>query len=456
MCAFLDTRLTPSRRKYLSIFRGSFKTTVLLGFCIWLFVWAEVTGNTISICYNTGTKDNAEAFMEDFRETLINCTLLHWIFPSFPKTKDSYRRWTMKKVETRVAKFHVASLDTKQVSRHYTVIVNDDLVNDLNAYSERERETVIRQWKFQKSILTRYSKFKVGLELDTGTPFHSRDLISYIRTKVETYDKFIVPWAIEDGRGKVDPFRKNGVLTFPEMFDWEDFQVKKEDQGSSIFSTQYGLEVLEESDVLCKPEWIRHWSALPEEYKRVMIIDPAGVEKKSSSASGFNISDIDPVGNIYVVYSGKYWVTPSDLIRKMDEMRLSYRPDEIYIEKEKYSTTIADTMQHLAPKLNFGYVEHHGVSKAPRIYRMKQWLETGRIMFGPNMKPLEDRLLSYQGEDTDTDELDPLAYQVQILEPPKRGGRIRSQESDMVDQFEKEMNDLKKKLNTGGSRHVQF
>jgi hypothetical protein len=457
ICTFLDGRLRPSRRKYLSVFRGSYKTTVLLGFAIWLFVWAIATGKPISIVYNTGTKENAEAFMDDFRETLLNAKLLHWIFPMLPKSESEFRKYTKQKVEFKSAKFHVASLDTKQVSRHYTVILNDDLVNDKNAYSETEREKVINQWRYQKSILTRYVRLGVGLEVDTGTPYHSRDLMSFIRDKVNTYDKLIVPYALQDGRGRVDPKRENGILTFPEMFSWEDYRTIREDQGASIFATQYGLETLEEADTLCKAEWIRHWKTLPEVYKRVMIVDPAGVETKKTSATGINISDIDPLGTLYVVHSNKYWVTPTGLIELMVQLERDFKPDEQYVEKEKYSVTIADTKGHLAPTLHFSFVETHGVPKPSRIFRLKQWLETGRILLGQGQESLEDRLTTYQGEMEDTDELDPLAYQLQVMNPPKKhGGRIRSEEEQHEDRFLNELSRIKAVFAGGGNYDQLF
>jgi hypothetical protein len=337
------------------------------------------------------------------------------------------------------------------VSRHYKIIINDDLVNDKNMLSDELREKVISQWKLQKSILTRYTKTGVGTEIDVGTPYHSRDLVNHIR-KIKSYDAFIVPYAFEDGRGKVDPNKQNGLLSFPEMFEWEDFRMKREEQGASIFANQYSLETLEETDVLCKPEWIRRWSTLPETYKRVMVVDPAGMSDKSSSASGITICDIDPLGFLYIIFADRFWVTPGQLISTMNGLREQFRPDEIYIEKEKYSTTIADTMQHLAPKLQFGFVEHEGIQKEARIMRMKQHFELGKILIGKNMEALEDMILSYQGQKENVDLLDSLAYQIQILDPP-RAGRRRSEEGRTQDDFSSDLERIKASLNPRGANY---
>jgi len=440
LCNFLDLKKNPSRKKFISVFRGSYKTTVLIGYVIYLLTWALVNKKPISIVYNTATKENAEAFMEDVRETIRQGVFYRWIFPEgLPDPKDnSYKRWSMKKIEYKWVKFHVASLDTRQVSRHYQVLINDDLVNDDNAHSDVERGNIKRKWRYQKSIITRYKKHKIGLEIDVGTPFDSRDLISYITKKVKSYDKFIMPYALPDSLGRLDLEKEYGILTFPEMFVWEDYKELREEQGESIFSTQYELKCPEEGDLLCKEEWIKHWRFLPESYTRYMVIDPAGTDDKQHNCpTGIVVCDVNPAGTIFILHAGQYWITPKELIDLMDEMREFYDPDEIFVEKEKYSITIADTMEHLAPKLNFSFVMHDNQPKEKRILRLKQWFETGRILFGEGMKELENQALSYP-DCNYVDMLDALAYVLKVMIPPKRGIK-RSATEESEDEFEAEL-----------------
>jgi len=216
LCDFLNLEKNPSRKKFISIFRGSYKTTVLVGYAIYLLTWALVNKKPISIVYNTATKENAESFMEDVRETIRQGIFYRWIFPDgLPDSTDNtYKRWSMKKIEYKWIRFHVASLDTRQVSRHYTIMINDDLVNDDNAHSDVERGNIKRKWRYQKSIITRYKKHDIGLEVDVGTPFDSRDLINYITTKVKSYDKFIMPYALPDELGDLTLKKNTASLLF--------------------------------------------------------------------------------------------------------------------------------------------------------------------------------------------------------------------------------------------------
>ena len=419
LCDFLMFSKTPSTKKLISIFRLAYKTTTLLGYVVWLFCWHLAMGKSMSIVYNTATKENANAFMEDFRQTLLECKFLHAIFPMLPTNAKKYRKWSAYRVEYKWVKFHVASLDTKQVSRHYNIIINDDLVNDDNAFSEKERDTIKRKWKFQKSIIEKYvKKTGSGFEIDVGTPYHPKDLMSWLIKDTKTYDKFLMPYAIKDDGTVADLKKRNGYLTMPEVYAWEDFDEKRHEQGKSIFASQYELRVLEEADKLCDEAWLKYWKFLPERYYRIMVIDPAGVKEGRSSSTGITICDSDQAENLYVVFADEFKISPMELIDKMRELKAIYKPDEIYIEKEKYSITIADTIEHLQQSLDFSFVENKNKGKDDRIHRLKQWFENGRILLGQNQDDLINQILEYP-DCQSKDILDSLAYQIEVQYVPK-------------------------------------
>ena len=440
--------------RILSVFRGSYKTTILIGFVIYLFVWSIVTGKEMSICYNTATKDNAESFMDHVRGAMLECKLLHKIFPELPTKESEFKRFTLKTVIFKNFQFDVASLDTKQVGRHYKIIINDDLVDDDNAYSEKERKTIMRKWRFQKSILTRYKKYKVGLELEVGTPYHSLDLMSYLVGLKEgelgaDVKKFIVPYALPDHMGRYDLHERLGVLTFPEMFTWDDFLLTYKTQGSLIFGSQYELKVLPESDVLCKEEWLRYWTILPENYRRYMIVDPAGTENmKQNCPTGIIISDVNEAGTIFMLYASEHWVTTMGLVSLMKELKEEFDPDEIYMEREKYSISIADTLEHLQDELEFEMISHDNEPKPKRIYRTRQKWNTGRILLGEGMDVLAKRATTYP--DCEYHELlDCIGHLVKKMDPPPRGRKRDRYREKAEDEFEKEVKKIMATQNAG-------
>lgn len=421
LCEFLDPELNPNQRKIITLSRGTFKTSIILAFVVFLFVWSVVKKKPVSIVYNTATKENAESFMSDFRQVLRDCELLYWIFPEFPhpdRNEKAYRRETIKRVEIGSTKFHVASLDTKQVSRHYSVLINDDIVNDDNAHSDTEREKVKRKWKYQKSIVTKYKKRKVGMELEIGTPYDSRDLMAELIKGHKTYDRFIMPYAISTNGSRVNPFEKNGILTFPELMTWEDYQEIYEDQGESIFASQYELILIDEGDRICREEWIQRWDYLPDAAWRCILVDPAGTEEGKNDPTGIIVFDVGADGRIYIIYADELWLTPGTLIETIERLRRYYDPDEVIFEKEKYSITIADIVPHIAPHLMITLVEHKNQPKEKRIHRLKQWFETQRILFAPKgMEKVIRQALNYP-DIPHEDILDALANAPKVMVVP--------------------------------------
>lgn len=443
LCDFLDMTKNPNRKKLVICFRGSYKTTVLLGFCVLLFVWSVANGTPVSIVYNTATRDNAENFSDDFRHIMRHCVFLKWIFPEIPNEPDvNFKKFTRWKIELSSAKFHVASLDTRQVSRHYTVIINDDLVNDDNAFSEIEREAVKRKFKFQKSILTRYKKHSIGLEIDTGTPYHPLDLMSDLLQHSTKYDKFIVPYAIPmECGGEVDIRRHDGLITFPEMFCWEDFEEILDEQGPAIFGTQYELRIVDEGDRLCKPEWIRRWKVAPEFYQRLLMVDPGGGQKDKHDPTGYLVCDVSMTGHIYIHYGRKYWHTPTALLDHAYALSTGYKVDETFFDKERLSTTAGDLVESRLPMFNFSIFDHKNRPAEKRIYRLKQYLETGKILFNDDCKDLEMELLAYPSQNDHL--LVGLAAVLDVMNPPKDKIR-RFEENPSESEFDRELQKVRK------------
>jgi hypothetical protein len=433
MCAFLEKPKDVSPQKFISVFRGSFKTTVLVGFMVWIFCWSLALGTPVAICYNTATKENAEAVSLDFQDIILNNKLLHWIFPELPAKESGYRKFSTWKIEFHHVKLHFTSLDTTKPSRHYDIIINDDLVNDKNSDSDVMRQSVIRSWRYQKSILTRYIKFGIGHEIDVGTLYHHKDLIAFIMG-LPRYDKFIVPFKL----GDMLVFQCNGdILTFPEMFTWEDFKRIKEEQGSDIFATQYELRCIDSQDRLLYPEWVTQWTGRSARSRITLVVDPGATENRKNCPSGITICSTDD-DNIDVVLAEEVWLSPKRLLKHLIELKNLYRVDELYCEKEKYSLVFKDLVEILHPDLDIGLISHDNMPKEARRIKLKPLLEHRKIRFGPNSKLLAQRLM----EEPDAeyhDTVDSMALQLKVAKPPDKKGGYHDWEDENPDDFETEL-----------------
>lgn len=425
ICDHLDPSINPNPQIYLSAFRGSHKTTQLFGFICWFFIRNLVQHRSNSLVYNTATKENTFNMQADVKHALLNNEVIHWAYPEVPAAENAFDDMTKPRIQHRHVRLDFTSLETTLVSRHYPVWINDDLENDENCKTEYMREALKAKWKYQKAILTKIRSRGVGLEIEVGTPYSINGLTWMIRN-LPRYSKLEIPCYIDGDKAK-------GV-SFPELYTVEDFEAKLEEMGTTIFSAQYLLKPLSEEDALCPEAWIRRWKALPELRWRSMVIDPALSASSSADATGITIVDTDENGIIYVVFADEFFLTPERLIETIVSLKHQYDPDDIRIEKEKYSITIADTWQHRYPDLNISFVEHKGRAKGSktnrdilntRIWRLKQWFETRRILLPPagESQAFEKQLLEYPDSRRD-DMLDSLAYHLDIRTVPRRRGKM--------------------------------
>lgn len=426
MCEFLSPRFNSSKKKLLCAYRHSLKTTVLLGYVCWLFAWYHVKGEPTSINYNTAIEDNAVRFNDDVRETLMNSSLLQAAF-DLPTTQKSYDAWTKKGVRLGHVKFMVSSFEEQQASRHAKIIINDDLVNEKNYFTEYSREEVKRKWRFQKSVASSMKGMTMNLEIDSGTPYHHDDLMWWLMTKNESYSKFIA--AAIEGWPNVnisDVLNRTRNLTDPALMTYEILEDKIRDQERSVFSSQSLLKPTAEEDAFCLDTWLRYWTRLPLTTWRTFVIDAGGAIPGFHDASGFTIVDTDPSGAMYVVYADEFWLTPRGLLEKIVELKKRFNPDDTRIEKEKYAATVADEILHKLPQFDISFVEHKHRNKEDRIWRLRKLFEKGRIYIHENQTALKNQILEYQPpQDKKDDILDSLAYHLDIIRVPKDVERPR-------------------------------
>ena len=169
-------------QKYLSAYRGSFKSTVLQGFFSWTFCWARAENRADGMIYNTATKDNAQIFQSGVKHDLLENDLLKWVFPEIPRREKDYKKMTMQRIEHNDVVLDFASTETVLVSRHFPKWVNDDLENDKNTVGEPARLKLKRDWQYQKAITTKLPGKALALEIETGTPYHFDGLIWDIKS----------------------------------------------------------------------------------------------------------------------------------------------------------------------------------------------------------------------------------------------------------------------------------
>jgi hypothetical protein len=327
----------------------------------------------------------------------------------------------------------------------HNCILNDDLVTKDNAFSEVGRSAVRRAWSFQKAILTKHKRLGIGTEIDVGTLYHENDLIAYLINEARGYDKFIVPYSIRTADGRE-------VLSFPEMFTWEDFEDRLSDMGETDFSTQYKLLIHGGSNCLIRREKLKYWSVLPLNYTRYMFIDPAGTEKEKNDPWGFLVWDLDERGYLHVRYCEEAWHDIRNGLRHADHLSQLWSPDEIWFEKEKYSIAADAVSADIVPHLVFQLHDHKNEPPDSRVRRLKPYLETGKILFGEGQEALLKQVLRYPDLKPHDDLLMCMAHAIRVGQAPRKGPAKESSKPAEKD-FHEEMAEAFKRMSRirGGS-----
>jgi len=392
----------------------------------YFFVWNLAMAKSNSIFYNTAIKENAWNFSSDLRHLLLENDLLHWIFPELPRQEKDFKDMTKSVIQHNRVRMDFLSLETTQASKHTIGLVNDDLENEKNHQTEGQRESLKSAWMHQKAVHTRVLSKKIGWSLDVGTPYHIQGLPWMIHNNPK-YAKFEIPCYIDRDKTKGS--------SFPERYQVSDFEDIEKDMTRGIFSAQYLLNPLAEADALCPEKWIQHWTSLPDNRWRCMVLDPGGAEVGSSDPTGITICDFDENGNMYIVFADEFNLTPMNFMQKIWELKGLYKPDDIRVEKEKYSITIADLMRHHFPTMRVGFVEHKHRSKESRIWRLKQWFENKKIFLNPVKGAFYNQLIEYPSSRYD-DMLDSLSYQIDVMRVPSR---TAPRDPNIDPEFEKEI-----------------
>ena len=452
MCDFLDWKKNPALDKYFSAFRGSYKTTVLMGLFAYFFAWNVALRKANSIAYYTAIKDNAYNFSNALRLLLLENDLLQWIFPELPTRENQFKELTKNTIAFKDVRMDFISMDTTQASKHSIFIVNDDLENEKNYRTEFSREELKKAFEMQRAVQTRIKSKNIGHHVYTCTPYHIQGLTWELRNKYPKQNRFEAPCYI-------DRNKENGS-SFPERYTVDDFDDIQSSMSNVSWSSQYLLLPQAEEDMLCKENWLQYWEKadeLPTLYWRTMVVDPGGADRGTSDATGITIVDSDEIGNMYVIHAGEYFVTPMEMINKIRQLQDQYKPHDCRIEKERTSVTIADMMKHKFPQMRVSYVEHHGESKGKvgkstpsRIWKLRQWFESKSIYVNKaTQKELIEQIFGRSKRD---DVIDSLAYHVDIRRIPKRGAGLflpsgKPFSPKIGDGFEEEMNKVMASVN---------
>ncbi len=263
-------------------------------------------------------------------------------------------------------------------SRHYDLIIADDLVDEENSRTEVQREKV-RTWWYKTLVPCCEPDGKIFI---LGTRYHYLDLYGHL-IKNEYSDKHQVIPAIDS----------EGATPWPEKFSLEWLEKKRQQMGSIIFNSQYQNDTSLMKGHIFKEEWFRYYNIEPEWDSMSFFVgcDPAATKReavlssRSANTDWWTIvvgareidDDRDPKSDIYVKEVWRGRCTKEEYLTKLREVNEHYQPVSVVIETVAAQEYLAQDAERFMPVRRV----NRTTDKVARAYWLQAFFENGQVLF---------------------------------------------------------------------------
>lgn len=393
--------------------RGHGKSTIGdVDFCI-----TKVLRNPdIRIMIGSKTQTQASAFLKEIRTHFEQNVNLIRIFGDWKKSRDNVwndkeftvnRRTVIKKEAT------VSALGASGavVSKHFDIIIGDDLVGFENARTEAQRK-VLKEWFYSSLYPTLEPDGEIHI---LGTRYSPMDLYEDL-IKSKNY-KVNVQQAITVKGGQE-------YSLWESKFSLEKLRSIREEAGLIIFNMQYQNNTELAKGKIFKYKYFKHFEEYDIDYDlnrvRVKVLDSQGVpywipvriymgadlaisEDETSNNDYFvlTVIGVDKNKNVYVLDYLKERLTFNAQLNAILDYGKNKFPmvERIGVETVQYQKSLAQEIRRLSllPVINI----QTSKDKVTRAMRRSALFENGKVWFRIGMDDLEECLLLFPEVDHD-------------------------------------------------------
>lgn len=390
----------------------------------------------IRIMIGSKTQTQAQAFLKEIRTHFEQNEDLLRIFGDWKTSKDnvwSDREFTVNKRTIIKKEATVTALGASGavISKHFDIIIGDDLVGLENARTERQRAN-LKEWFYSSLFPTLEPDGEIHI---LGTRYNPLDLYEDL---IKSRDYVVnIQQAIRTVNGKK-------VSLWEDKFSLERLEAILKQSGKIIFNMQYQNDTELAKGRIFKAKYFKYY----EEYKldydfqtaKIRIKNAEGVdvwkkvrvymgadlaisEEENSNNDYFVLMmiGVDEDRNVYVLEYVKERLTfNSQLNTTISYGRDKYpMVERIGVETNQYQKALAQELRRLSllPVININTSK----DKVTRAMRRSANFENGKVFFREGMDDLEECLLLFPEVDHD-DLFDALDHAMTVAD---RGNEIR-------------------------------
>ena len=386
--------------------RGFGKSTILT---ITRTIYEILCDPNVRILIASNTQLQAEVFLREVKFHFENTARLRESFGDYV----SEGKWDTREIvvapRTSPAKESTVTcvgVGGPVASRHYDVIIADDLVDEENARTEAQREKV-RTWWYKTLVpcLEPHGRLYV-----IGTRYHHLDLYGHLIRGEYAGKHQIVPAIAPDG-----------TTPWPEKFSLEWLERRRRQAGSIIFNAQYQNDTSLMKGHIFREEWFRYYAREPDWSEMQFFIgcDPAATRREAllgrqkADTDWWTIvvgarrcvaGQYDPEVYLREVWRGR--CTKEEYLDRLRALNERYQPVRVMIETVAAQEYLAQDAERYMPVRRLGRT----TDKVARAYWLQAFFENGQVLLpdralagrdGTWQALVDELLLFPQGEHDD-------------------------------------------------------
>lgn len=275
------------------------------------------------------------------------------------------------------------SADTSFISKHFDIIILDDIVGVENSRTVGQREKLI---DFYNSTIVPASKPTTEIHY-IGTHYHWADFWVYLEG-LGIY-KILKMKAID-----------NGKSYWEEWVTLDELLLKKKEIGTKDFNMQYQMTVEKQNAGLFKTKWINYYTLLPEgNYTTIISVDPAISQKDNADYFVLTVAKYNNLGIMYIVDQVRDKLTVKEQVNLIQTYSIAY-PQALRIGIE--SVAYQSALYQLCKEAGITRVVPIKTvkDKTSRFSSFSARFEAGEVFINKNLPTLDiliDEMVDYPG-----------------------------------------------------------
>jgi predicted phage terminase large subunit-like protein len=391
----LNRQLEPFHHRWIEHQQRSRKSLILAprGFgksssCTILYIlWRVAADPNLRVAIIGNTSSQAEALLSEVKQ-LAQSEPFSEVFPEI----KAGERWTNSDVTfstktsvTKEANITALGAEGAIISRHFDLIIGDDLVNQENSRTDLQRKK-LETFFFQTLMACLEPHGSIHL---VGTRYDHGDL--YGTLIASSYKQC----------ARIDQaIQKDGTSLWEEKFSIKQLRQMQIDYGSANFAMQYQNDASLSQGEIFKEDWIQFYSTAPEFKFVVQGVDLAISSKQDADYFAMVTIGIDYNHCIYILdaYRNKlsFLGQQQVIIQKFKR----FDPATVTIESNAYQAAQIHALRATEPTIRLAPLNTYR-DKVTRARRISSYFESKRVFFRRDMVDLIDELLRMPNGDHD-------------------------------------------------------